>query len=161
MKRARTSPAATDARPLPSRFAGPEQSPGFLLWKVSNAWQRQQRAALQPLGLTHAQFVILATVTWFGEAETLTQAKIAKISGIDAMTTSQVVRALEAAALLERREHPSDPRAKAIAATAVGKKKAQKALPIVEAVDAAFFAPLAKDTTSLMAMFRVLARDDD
>ena len=52
--------------PLPTRLSGPGESPGFLLWKVSNAWQRKQRAALQPFGLTHSQFVLLATATWFG-----------------------------------------------------------------------------------------------
>lgn len=147
--------------PLPSRFGGPKESPGFLLWKVSNAWQRRQRAALQPLGLTHSQFVILATVTWFGAAETLTQAKIAQLSGIDAMTTSQVVRALEVAALLERRDHPDDTRKKAIAATAAGRKKALEALPVVEATDAAFFAPLGKDAARLVAMFNALAAGPD
>ena len=83
--------------PLPTRLAGPAESPGFLLWKISNAWQRRQRAALQPFGLTHSQFVVLATATWFGASETLTQARISQLSGIDPMTTSQVLRALEAA----------------------------------------------------------------
>lgn len=158
-RRAKTAPRGKAARPLPSRFGGPKESPGFLLWKVSNAWQRRQRAALQPLGLTHSQFVILATVTWFGAGETLTQARIAEISGIDPMTTSQVVRTLEVAALLERRDHPRDPRAKAIAVTPAGREKARKALPIVEAVDAAFFAPLATDVARLVKMFDALVRE--
>ena len=61
----------TKRPPLPSRV-GPGDSPGFLLWKVSNAWQRQIRAALQPFSLTHSQFVVLATATWFGAEERLT-----------------------------------------------------------------------------------------
>ena len=77
------------------------------------------------------------------------------------MTTSQVVRTLEVAALLERRDHPRDPRAKAIAVTAAGKEKARKALPIVEAVDTAFFAPLATDATSLVKMFNALVRESE
>ncbi len=83
-------------QPLPTRLSGPAESPGFLLWKISNAWQRRQRLALQPFDLTHSQFVVLATATWFGAAETLTQARISQLSGIDPMTTSQVLRALEA-----------------------------------------------------------------
>src|SRR5207245_2522155 len=94
---------AAPPAPLPTRLPGPASSPGFLLWKVSNAWQRRQRAALEPFGLTHSQFVLLATATWFGASETLTQARLAELSGVDPMTTSQIVRALEEASLLERR----------------------------------------------------------
>jgi DNA-binding MarR family transcriptional regulator len=144
------------APPLPTRFAGPKESPGFLLWKVSNAWQRRQRAALQPLGLTHSQFVVLATATWFGSSEALTQARLAELSGVDPMTTSQVLRTLEAAGLLERRDHPDDPRAKAIVVTAAGREKARKAVAVVEATDAAFFAPLASSSERLVKILAAL-----
>jgi len=146
--------------PLPTRLAGPGKSPGFLLWKVSNAWQRRQRAALQAFELTHSQFVLLATATWFGAKETLTQARLAELSGVDAMTTSQVVRALEAAQLIERRSHPTDPRAKAIVVTSTGRAKAQKAIIAVEDTDAAFFAPLGADTRRLIEMFTRLSSAD-
>src|SRR5262245_51686492 len=138
------------ARRLPSRFATPTDSPGFLLWKVSNAWQRRQRAAVQPFGLTHSQFVILATATWYAASETLTQARLAELSGVDPMTTSQVVRTLETALLVERRAHPQDPRAKAIVVTAAGRKRARIALAVVERTDAAFFAPVAKRAARLV-----------
>jgi DNA-binding MarR family transcriptional regulator len=143
-------------KPLPSRLSGPAESPGFLLWKVSNAWQRRQRAALQPLGLTHSQFVILATSTWFGASETLTQTRIAELSGVDVMTTSQVVRTLETAKLLERRAHPDDPRAKAIVVTEAGREKAKKAVVVVEETDAAFFQPIAANTARLVKLFGLL-----
>lgn len=147
-------------KPLPTRLAGPAESPGFLLWKVSNAWQRRQRAALQPLGLTHSQFVLLATATWFGASETLTQARLAELAGVDVMTTSQVVRALEAAALMERREHPEDPRAKSIRVTARGREQAQKAIVVVEKTDADFFATLGERTPELVQLFAALVRSE-
>jgi len=146
--------------PLPTRFPGPGKSPGFLLWKVSNAWQRRQRAALQPFELTHSQFVLLATATWFGEKESLTQARLAELSGVDTMTTSQVVRTLEAAELIDRRSHPDDPRAKSIVVTSAGRTKAQKALVAVEDADEAFFAPLGADTKRLVEMLTQLAAVD-
>ena len=40
-----------------------EDSPGFLLWQVSSMWQRQINAGLKQFGLTHAQFVLLASLT--------------------------------------------------------------------------------------------------
>jgi MarR family transcriptional regulator, organic hydroperoxide resistance regulator len=147
--------------PLPTQFAGPAESPGFLLWKISNAWQRRQRMALQPFGLTHSQFVVLATATWFGASETLTQSRISRLSGIDPMTTSQVLRALEAASLIQRVDHPKDPRAKSIMVTRVGRDLARKAIVVVEETDAAFFEPLASDTARLVEMFHVLVRGNE
>lgn len=147
--------------PLPTRVSGPAESPGFLLWKISNAWQRRQRTALQPFGLTHSQFVVLATATWFGASETLTQARIAQLSGIDPMTTSQVLRVLEAASLIERVDHPKDPRAKSIMVTRAGRDLARKAVVVVEEVDAAFFEPLASNTARLVEMFQALASGNE
>ena len=150
----------TTTKPLPTRLAGPAESPGFLLWKVSNAWQRRQRAALQPLGLTHSQFVLLATATWFDATETLTQARLAELAGIDVMTTSQVARTLEGAALMERREHPEDPRAKSISVTARGRELAQEAVVVVEETDAAFFAALGERTAKLVQLFGALVKSE-
>jgi DNA-binding MarR family transcriptional regulator len=146
------------APPLRTRFAKPEESPGFVLWKVSNAWQRRQRAALQPFGLTHSQFVLLATAAWFGESEALTQARLSELTSVDPMTTSQVLRALERARLVERHEHPDDPRAKAIVVTPKGRELARKALVAVEDTDAAFFAPVAASAPRLLALLQALAR---
>lgn len=147
--------------PLPTHFAGPAESPGFLLWKISNAWQRRQRTALQPYGLTHSQFVVLATATWFGAEEILTQTRISQLTGIDPMTTSQVLRALEAASLIQRVDHPRDPRAKSINVTRTGRDLARKAVVVVEQTDAAFFEPLASDTKRLVEMFQALVRGNE
>jgi DNA-binding MarR family transcriptional regulator len=147
--------------PLPTRVTGPAESPGFLLWKISNAWQRRQRTALQPYGLTHSQFVVLATATWFGASETLTQSRISQLSGIDPMTTSQVLRALEAASLIQRVDHPTDPRAKSIMVTRAGRDLARKAIVVVEDTDAAFFDPLKSDTARLVEMFQALVQGNE
>jgi MarR family transcriptional regulator, organic hydroperoxide resistance regulator len=147
--------------PLPTRVSGPAESPGFLLWKISNAWQRRQRMALQPFGLTHSQFVVLATATWFGASETLTQSRISRLAGMDPMTTSQVLRALEAAALIQRVDHPRDPRAKSIMVTRAGRDLARKAIVVVEETDAAFFGPLVPDTARLVAMFQALVQGNE
>jgi MarR family transcriptional regulator, organic hydroperoxide resistance regulator len=142
--------------PLPTQHAGPFESPGFLLWRISNAWQREQRAALQPLGLTHTQFVLLAVTVWYGDQEALTQVRLAQITGSDPMTTSQVIRTLLASGLCERREHPTDTRAKVLSATAAGRILATKAVVVVEEVDRRFFAPLEKQQTNLVSLFQRL-----
>ena len=145
---------------LPTKFSGPGESPGFLLWKVSNAWQRRQRAALEPFGLTHSQFVVLAVATWFGEAEALTQARLSDLSGVDPMTTSQIVRALEERGLLKRDTHPIDPRAKSITVESAGREKARVALVAVEAADAEFFQPVSEDERQLVGILTALLPRD-
>jgi DNA-binding MarR family transcriptional regulator len=150
----------TRKKPLPSRFAGPQDSLGFLLWKVSNAWQRRQRAALKPLSLTHSQFVLLATAAWYGADAPLTQARLAELSGVDVMTTSQIARTLESAGLIERTAHPGDPRARAVAVTAEGKARVRKAISVVEHTDVAFFAKVAARSGRLLELLRALAASE-
>jgi len=98
------------------------------------------RAALAPHGLTHVQFVLLASLWWLSEhGEPPTQKALADQAGTDAMMTSQVLRKLEDAGLLERRPHPRDSRARLLALTEAGRERLTGALRDVEAADAGFF----------------------
>lgn len=149
--------ATRTAREL-SRFESPRASPGFLLWQVTNAWQRALRDALAPLELTHVQFVLLATVSWHAEhAEPPTQRELAQIARTDAMMTSQVLRVLEARGLLKRVRDPGDARAMRVSTTATGRKLAARAFRVVEAADGLFFAPLDADASSFGEMLARLA----
>ena len=104
-----------------SRTLRPENSPGFLLWQVANQWQRLQRSTLEPLGLTHVQFVLLAGLAWLSRKENdVTQARLAAFCKTDAMMTSQVVRSLEAGGFVARAPHPTDIRARQLRVTAKG-----------------------------------------
>src|SRR4051812_11987286 len=125
-----------------SRFAEPSHSPGFLLWQVTRRWQRELGAALAPLGLTHAQFVLLAVVWWAGEHDALppTQRELAALARTDPLMTSQVLRTLEGRGLVERRGDGGDRRARRVSATADGAGLARDAVAVVEAVDERFFA---------------------
>lgn len=131
---------------VPTRFGGPQESPGFLLWQVSMSWQRAQRDALATLDLTHPQFVLLACAAWLAGAtgEPPSQAALAAQANVDVMMTSQVVRTLEAKGLVRRAPDPADARALRVTLTAAGKGALAKAMPLVEDVDADFFAPLGK-----------------
>lgn len=116
------------------------ESPGFLLWQVSNLWQRAIKKALEEDGLTHVQFVILAGVYWLSlhEKET-TQANIAAHAKTDVMMTSKVVRSLEAKGLLSRLPHPTDTRANRVGLTPDGELLLRSAMKKVESFDALFF----------------------
>jgi DNA-binding MarR family transcriptional regulator len=131
---------ATDR--LATEFGGPDESPGFLLWQVTNRWQAAQRAALRPHGLTHVQFVLLATLTWMDADGPATQRQLADAAATDPMMTSQVVRGLAERGLVARAGHPDDRRARALRVTAAGRALADRAVVDVEACDRRFFAAL-------------------
>lgn len=130
---------------LESAYPDSTDSPGLALWQVTNAWQRQIRAALAPHGLTHVQFVLLASLTWMNRSEPVTQRKLAEFAGADIMMTSQVIRALEAKGCVTRNPHPSDKRAVTVAPTSEGIALANRANVDVEAADSKFFGALAPE----------------
>lgn len=114
----------------------------MLLWRVTLRWKREIVAALAPLELTHAQFVLLASSWWLGahRPELPSQRDVAEQAATDPMMTSQVLRALEQRGLLRREPDPTDARARRVAVTPEGARLAGEAIQVVEAVDAAFFA---------------------
>src|SRR5262249_20337424 len=125
-----------------------EQAPlslGFLLWHATLKWQRLIAGALRPLELTHVQFVLLAVLWWFVTVvgERPSQRALAEQAGPDARMPSQAVRTLERKGLLVRRQPPSDSRALQLDLTPMGKRLAVKAIAVVEAADAEFFAATA------------------
>ena len=117
----------------------PGRSPGFLLWHVSTAWRGSIEVMLKSMGLTHPQFVILATLGWLTrKGERVTQALIGKMAGLDPNTVSQIIRGLEQKKLIIR-EKSFDGRAKNPILTTKGLDLLKRALPAVETKDTAFF----------------------
>lgn len=135
----------------------PDDSPGFLLWHVTLRWQRDIAAALAPLGLTHVQFVLLASTWWLNtQGQQPNQLAVARHAGTDVKMTSEVLRKLEAKGLLRRDVDAVDTRARKLRVTDRGAQQAQAAIAAVEAADAAFFDPV-PDTGALLTMLRPLA----
>ena len=115
-------------------------SPGFLLWRATLRWQRTMVETLKPFGITHVQFVLLASTWWLCEHDVPPrQRDLAEHAGTDPMMTSQVVRALEKAGLVTRTPDADDARAMRLAPTKAGKALAPRAIAAVEAADRAFF----------------------
>lgn len=128
-------------------FDKAEDSSGFLLWQVTSLWQRELKKALEPHGITHAQYVLLASIHWLTlQQEQVTQIMLSSHTKIDPMTTSTVLRTLQAKGFVKREEHATDTRAKTVALTAEGKKTVQQAVITVEKFDAAFFSRLGNKT---------------
>lgn len=138
-----------------------EENPGLLLWQVTNEWQAAQRAALKVHELTHVQFVLLASLTSLNSLVSdrpVTQQQLAQRAATDPMMTSQVLRLLEQRGLIERGQHPTDARARALSVTARGRDLANRAIVEVEGCDAEFFSPLGKDATDFAQQLRRLRR---
>src|SRR5437868_8363857 len=119
----------------------PTESARFLLWHATLRWQRGISQALQPLDLTHVQFVLLACTWWLNQhGERPTQVALAAQAGTDVKMTSQVVRSLERKGLVQRDVDAADTRARRLRVTRSGARLAPRAIAIVERVDADFFA---------------------
>ena len=81
----------------------------------------------------------------------LSQAEISNRSGVDPMTTSQVIRNLEARDLVVRSASDEDKRAQRVVLSAAGRSLLRKAQPKVEKADAEFFAAAGKNGPAIAA----------
>jgi DNA-binding MarR family transcriptional regulator len=143
---------------LDTAFSDADDSTGLLLWQVTNRWQAAQRAALKPFGLTHVQFVLLASLTWLHGTtdERISQRVLADQAVTDPMMTSQVVRALADRGWITREPHPADRRAVVLAPTDAGQSLVNRAVHAVEAVDEAFFGRLGAQQSAFADALRTL-----
>lgn len=138
-------------------FKSPEDSPGYLLGQLTMLWQRRQKKVLDPLDLTHTQFVLMAALAWLSrENDAVTQVDIARQSNADRMMVSKVLRTLEEKKFITRQEHEKDTRAKTIRLTTSGEIVLQKALKEVESTDLEFFAILETKLSSFNAVMSKL-----
>ncbi len=144
-------------------FESPDDSSGFLLWQVSNLWQRKMNAELSNLGLTHVQFVLLAGIVWLSSAkETITQARLAAHAKTDIMMTSKVLRALEKRGLVKRETDSRDTRAKSLTITSEGYELTLEAIKIVDKIDNDFFQSLGEQIGDFNHhLLSILGRDKD
>jgi DNA-binding MarR family transcriptional regulator len=126
-----------------------EDSTGFLLWQVTNLWQREIKKALEQYDLTHSQFVLMASIHWLTlHKKEVTQVVLSSHTKIDPMTTSTVLRTLQKKGLLQRQEHATDTRAKTVALTEDGIKIIKQAVKTVENFDKEFFNIIGDQTSS-------------
>ena len=99
----------------------PPPSIGFLIWHLSMKWRAALDRELAPLGLTSAQYALLASLYGLTQGGGQpSQRELADFSGLDSMYVSKLVRVLERADLVERARNPADTRAVALTITARG-----------------------------------------
>jgi MarR family transcriptional regulator, organic hydroperoxide resistance regulator len=108
-------------------------TPGYLVWRLAMKWRVAVDRALAPLGLTHAQYIVLASL--FGEqraGRSPSQRELADTTGLEALYVSKLVRALEADGLVRRTRDPKDTRAVRLALTGKGRETVRPAIATVQ-----------------------------
>ncbi|WP_406399020.1 MarR family transcriptional regulator [Streptomyces sp. NBC_00879] len=108
-------------------------TPGFLVWRLSMKWRVAVDRAVAPLGLTHAQYSLLASLYGMQRSgRRPSQRRLADHTGLEPLYVSKLARALEAAGLVERLPDPSDTRAVQLSLTDKGREVARRAMDVVQ-----------------------------
>ncbi|XRQ05539.1 MarR family winged helix-turn-helix transcriptional regulator [Actinomadura welshii] len=131
---------------------------GYLLWHLSLRWRVAMDRALSPLGLTHAQYALVASLySMEQDGAEPSQRQLADFSGLEPMYVSRLARALEAAGMIERRHNPADPRAVKLSLTRKGVEAVEAAVGTVRSLEDRQLQPLGgKDSPEALELRRTL-----
>lgn len=118
-------------------------TPGFLVWRLSTKWRVAVDRAVTPLGLTHAQYALVASLYGMQrDGERPSQRRLADHTGLEPLYVSKLARTLETAGLLERTRDPRDPRAVQLALTEQGRERTREAIKVVQGLLQQLLEPL-------------------
>lgn len=106
---------------------------GFLVWRLSMKWRVAVDRAVAPLGLTHAQYALVASLYGMARSgERPSQRGLADHTGLEPLYVSKLARALEAAGLVARTRDTGDPRAMRLTLTEQGREVTGRAITVVQ-----------------------------
>ncbi|WOX20100.1 MarR family winged helix-turn-helix transcriptional regulator [Streptomyces solicathayae] len=106
---------------------------GFLVWRLSMKWRVAVDRAVGPLGLTHAQYALLASLYGMRRSGLRpSQRALADQTGLEPLYVSKLARALEAGGLVARTRDPEDPRAMQLSLTGQGADVTGRAITLVQ-----------------------------
>jgi DNA-binding MarR family transcriptional regulator len=133
-------------------------TPGFLVWRLSMKWRVAVDRAVAPLGLTHAQYSLVASLYGMDRAgRRPSQRELADHTGLEALYVSKLSRALEAAGVVDRTRDPADPRAIRLSLTQDGREVARRAIRVIQGLLDQLLEPLGGlDAERTEAFSRVL-----
>jgi MarR family transcriptional regulator, organic hydroperoxide resistance regulator len=129
------------------------------VWRLSMRWRAAIDRGIADLGLTHAQYAIVAPLLGMERAgERPSQRRLADVTGLEPLYVSKLARALEKAGLVERAGDPRDSRAVQLALTGLGRQVATAAVERVVALQDELLAPLGGAGTPRAAEFAASLR---
>ena len=129
---------------------------GYALMHAAQLWRTESGGVLAPFELTVPQFLVVMALYRQARHDwpPLTQREVAERLGMDANTTSQIVRALERRGVLDRSTHPDDARANALTLTDDGLDRARDASAAARTMNDRFFGVI--DDEDRAALDRIL-----
>lgn len=134
--------------------AGP--TPGHLVWRLAMKWRTAVDRALDPLGLTHAQYVVLSSLVALDKPS---QRELADHTGLEPLYVSKLARSLEAAGFVSRTRDTVDTRTMRLALTPRGLEVVEPAIATVRSLMDRLLTPLgdrtdalSRDLTALLAV---------
>lgn len=143
---------------------------GYLVWRLSIKWRAAVDRALAPLGLTHAQYSLLASLYGLSRSGARpSQRELSDYCGLEPMYVSKLARALEGGGLVERAGNPADPRAVQLTLTERGVAVIVPAISRVAELQEELTAPIGGTgsernrelSRTLKALLRDTRGDDD
>jgi DNA-binding MarR family transcriptional regulator len=103
---------------MPTPTDIPPPSLGYLVWHLTLRWRAELDRSLAPLGLTSAQYAVLASLYGLSQGGARpSQRELADFAGLEPMHVSKLVRALQRAGLVARAGNPTDTRAVQLSVT--------------------------------------------
>jgi DNA-binding MarR family transcriptional regulator len=117
--------------------------PTGVIWRLSMKWRVAIDRALADLGLTHAQYAVLAPL--FGmasEGRRPSQRELADVTGLEPLYISKLLRGLERDGFVERSPNPDDARAVRLVLTRHGRQVTTRAIALVVALQDDLTKPL-------------------
>jgi DNA-binding MarR family transcriptional regulator len=116
---------------------------GYLIWRVSLRWRAAADRVLAPLGLTHAQYALLASLYGLSRSgRQPSQRELADYAGLEALYVSKLARAADRAGLVVRTDHPADPRAVQMTLTDHGRDVVVRAIAAIRSLNEELTRPL-------------------
>jgi MarR family transcriptional regulator for hemolysin len=107
---------------------------GFLIRRIGRLWRREADQALLDHGLSQATALPLVVLSRWGKS--VRQGVLAEEMGIEGPSLVRLIDLLQAEGLVERREDPTDRRAKMLHLTALGQTKAEEVNRVLRRVRA-------------------------
>ncbi|MEV0291033.1 MULTISPECIES: MarR family transcriptional regulator [unclassified Kribbella] len=106
-----------------------EPTPGHLVWRLSMKWRVAVDRALAPRGLTHAQYVMLASLYGLErDGQSPSQRELADHTGLEALYVSKLARSLDADGLIQRARDARDTRTVRLQLTDKGRTTVEPAI---------------------------------
>lgn len=128
-----------DINSLPIDAPNPEDFAGFLIWQLSNKWEKYVNQNLKEFNINQGEsFHLVSILQLAKKLSEVTQVDIANSTGGSIMNTSKILRSLEKKQWIVR-QTASDSRAKKVAVTEAGIAISVEIAAVLAAADESFY----------------------